>query len=114
MAHLLLWLLHAGEAEGERSQAAPTDGPRTRRTQTADGRIRRTEVSARDRLDDALSQRQSLRGDETAARIRRGDRCRGDAARHRRRPGTGAEPVAGVSPRAALAGCRLAFEPADG
>ena len=63
-----------------------------RRAQEAARRVRRDEISARDRLDDALSQRCGVRGDEAAARVRRADRRRGADAGYAGRAGAGAEP----------------------
>ena len=84
VAHLLLRLVHAGETEGQRREAAPADEPLGRRAQGAARRVRRDEISARDRLDHALPQRCGVRGDEAAARIRRADRRRRAGARYRR------------------------------
>ena len=110
----LLRLVHPGEAEGQRRQAAAADGACGRRAQGSDRGIRRVEIFPRDRLDDALSPRRRVRGDEAAARIRRADRRRGAAARHRGRACARAEPRAGVPPRPDVAGRRLIVQSADG
>ena len=114
MALRLLRLVHAGEAEGQRAQAAAADGTRGRRAQDVDRGVRRAEILPRDRLDHAVSPRGGFRGDEAAARIRRRDRRGDPAARHRGRARAGAEPQPGVPARPDVAGRRLALQPADG
>ena len=114
LARFLLPLFLAGEPEGQRGQAAAADEPRGRRARRAAAGLRCDEILSQDRLDHALSQRCRLRGDEAAARVRRADRRRGAAARHRGDAQARAEPQSGVPPFAVLAGCRLALQSADG